>query len=168
MREQSATCFDTPTLSQKLALIPGWTVDIVIQAPVQPVWDIVSDFDAYRHWNPFVLKASAEFRVGGKIHFLEDLERFGQHWLNAKFLSIDAPNSFVWQGYFGASFLFAVRHSFIFEAINEHETHFTQVHENSGLLIPYLALRGVYYVSRQGYINYNQALKERCESPRSR
>lgn len=154
---------DSPTLLQSLALMPGWTTEVVIQASAQQVWAIASDFAAYSSWNPFVVEARAEFKVGGTIQFLENLEQFGQHWLSAKFLSIDPPHAFTWQGHFKAPFLFTVRHSFIFEAIRERETRFIQTHENSGLLVPYLALRGVYRVSQQGYVNYNQALKERCE-----
>jgi hypothetical protein len=141
----------------------GWTTEVVIHAPQNLVWEQVTNFEAYSDWNPFVIKAHANFQVGATIRFLEDLKQFGQHWLNAQFLSIDSPYTFVWQGHFGATFFFTVRHSFIFEAVGEYQTRFTQVHENSGLLIPYLAWRGIYHVSHQGYLNYNQALKERCE-----
>ena len=76
----------------------------------------VTRFESYSEWNPFVLEAHTEFNVGANIHFLEDLKKFGQHWIDAKFMTIEPPNFFVWHGYFGALFLFAVRHSsFIFE-----------------------------------------------------
>lgn len=158
---QSST---TPSIQQKMSLIKGWTTEVVIDVPRQLVWDQVTDFEAYSDWNPFVLEAHADFQVGATIRFLEDLKQFGQHWIDAQFLSIDPPNSFVWQGHFGAPFLFTVCHSFLFEAVSEHQTRFIQSHENSGLLIPYLAWRGIYYVSYQGYLNYDQSLKERCES----
>ncbi|MGB3693102.1 MAG: SRPBCC domain-containing protein [Spirulinaceae cyanobacterium] len=147
----------------RMSLMKGWKTEIVINAPQQLVWEQVTDFAAYSDWNPFVLKIHGKFQVGETICFLENLKQFGQHWLNADLLTIDRPNSFVWQGHFGAKFLFAVCHSFIFEAISKQQTRFMQIHENSGLLIPYLAWRGVYCVSYQGYLNYNQALKERCE-----
>ncbi len=150
-------------ISQRISLMKGWKTQIIIDAPQQLVWEQVTDFAAYSDWNPFVIEACGKFQVGGKIHFLENLKQFGQHWLNANFLAIDRPNSFIWQGHFGATFLFTVCHSFIFEAISEQQTRFIQIHENSGLLISYLAWRGVYCVSYQGYLDYNQALKERCE-----
>ncbi|WP_293095375.1 SRPBCC domain-containing protein [Moorena sp. SIOASIH] len=153
-----------PGIRQRMSLMPGWTTEIVICAPQKFVWEQVTDFEAYSDWNPFVLQAYAQFEAEGTICFKENLKQFGQHWIKAQFLSIDLPNSFVWQGHFGTPFLFSVRHSFMFESINEHQTRFTQVHKNSGLLIPYLAWRGVYCISYQGYLNYNQALKERCES----
>jgi hypothetical protein len=151
-------------LKQKLSLMPGWAVETLIDAPQDSVWQQVTDFASYSAWNPFVLEATATFEVGKTIRFLEDLQQFGQHWINAQFVSIDPPHSFVWQGHIGAPFLFTVRHTFTVDAIGDRQTRFTQRHENSGLLIPYLALRGVYVVSHQGYLAFNQALKERCEA----
>lgn len=142
----------------------GWTAEVLIGAPQQLVWEQMTDFKDYPQWNPFVREAHAEFAIGKKIRFLEDMKQFGQHWLEAKFLLIEPHQRIVWKGHFGAPFLFAVRHSFIFEAVSKHQTRFTQIHENSGWLIPYLAWRGVYCASYQGYLDYNQALKERCES----
>ncbi|MEO0408248.1 MAG: SRPBCC domain-containing protein [Cyanobacteria bacterium P01_A01_bin.135] len=150
------------SLRQRLTLMPGWTTEIVIPAPQQAVWDQVTDFAAYPKWNPFVLEAIAQFEVGKSIRFLEDLKQFGQHWLTAEFLAIDPPHSFVWQGHFAAPALFTVRHTFLFETINDHQTRFRQVHENSGLLVPFLALRGVYVVTQQGYLDSDQALKACC------
>ncbi|MGD1937818.1 MAG: SRPBCC domain-containing protein [Cyanophyceae cyanobacterium] len=155
---------DAPSIQQRMSLIKGWKTEVIIHAPQELVWNQVTDFEAYSQWNPFVIEAHAEFKVGAKIRFLEDLKRFGQHWISAQFLSIDPPNSFVWQGHFAAPFLFTVRHPFLLEAMGDRQTRFTQIHENSGLLIPYLAWRGIYCVSHQGYLHYNQALKERCES----
>jgi hypothetical protein len=153
-----------PSVQQRMSLMKGWATEIVINAPRQLVWEQVIGFEAYSNWNPFLLEATAKFEIGGRIHFLEDLKQFGKHWIDAQFLSIDSPTSFVWQGYVLAPFLFTVRRHFIFEVVSSHQTRFIQRHENSGLLIPYLALQGVYFVSYQGYLDYNQALKERCES----
>lgn len=159
-----AQVVNAPSIQQRMSLIKGWTTEVIIHAPQQLVWEQVTHFENYSEWNPFVLEAHAEFKVDTTIRFLEDLKQFGQHWINARFLSINPPHAFVWQGHVGAPFLFSVRHSFLFEAISENQTRFIQGHENFGLLIPYLAWRGIYWVSYQGYLDYNQALKARCES----
>ncbi|MGD1939904.1 MAG: SRPBCC domain-containing protein [Leptolyngbyaceae cyanobacterium] len=153
-----------PSRQQRLALMKGWTTEVVIQAPPSVVWEQVTDFAAYSDWNPFVLAATAQFEVGQSIRFLEDLKQFGQHWITAKFLAIDPPHSFVWQGHFAAPFLFTVCHTFELAAIADGQTQFRQIHQNSGLLVPWLAWRGIYWVSHQGYLDFDQALKARCES----
>lgn len=152
-----------PSLQQRMALMNGWTTEVVIEAPRQRVWEQVTRFEAYPEWNPFVLEAHAQFAVGKSIQFLEDLSQFGQHWITAQFLEIESPRCFVWQGHFAAPILFTVRHTFKFEAIDDRHSRFSQIHENSGLLIPFLAWRGIYCVSRQGYLDFDQALKARCE-----
>ena len=153
-----------PSLQQRLALMKGWTTEIVIPASQPVVWEQVTNFATYSDWNPFVIKASAQFEVGKTIQFLEDLKQFGQHWITAEFLAITPPHTFVWQGHFAAPFLFTVRHTFVLEAIADQQTRFRQIHQNSGLLVPWLAWRGIYWVSHQGYLDFDQALKARCES----
>jgi hypothetical protein len=149
------------------SLLKGWVTDIIINAPKQFVWDKLIDFEAYKNWNPFILQASAEFKVGAEIRFLEDLQEFGRHWITAKFLSIQEPDEFVWQGSVIAGFLFNVRHGFQLESIDEKQTRFIHSHKHTGLLIPYLAYRGVFQRSKQGYILYNEALKKLCEDTHS-
>ena len=150
-------------VSNHKSLLQGWVTEIFINAPKQFVWNKLVDFESYKDWNPFILEARAEFKVGSKIHFLEDLQEFGQHWITAKFLLIQEPDEFVWQGNVFASFLFKVRHGFKLESINEKQTHFIHSHHHTGLLIPYLAHRGVFQRSREQYIQYNEALKKFCE-----
>lgn len=152
-----------PTLPPRLVLMPGWTTEVVINAPRSQVWQQATHFDAYSEWNPFVIEAHADFAVGKTIRFLEDLKQFGQHWITAEFLAIEPPQSFVWRGHFAAPYLFTVCHYFELEALSETQTRFRQIHKNSGLLIPLLALCGVYGVSHQGYLDFDQALKTHCE-----
>lgn len=152
------------SLQEKMALMKGWSTSVEIEAPQQTVWNKVTDFTSYSKWNPFVVEAHAQFEIGEAVQFLEDLKQFGKHWITAEFLEIDPYHSFIWKGHFAAPFLFTVRHSFVFEAIDQNLTRFSQIHENSGLLIPFLALRGVYCVTHQGYLNFDQALKGQCEA----
>lgn len=145
------------------SLLEGWVTEILINAPKQFIWDKLVDFESYKDWNPFILEARAEFKVGSKIHFLEDLQEFGQHWITAKFVLIQEPDEFVWQGNVFAGFLFKVRHGFKLESINAKQTRFIHSHRHTGLLLPYLDYRGVFQRSREQYIQYNEALKKRCE-----
>ncbi|NEQ42932.1 MAG: SRPBCC domain-containing protein [Leptolyngbya sp. SIOISBB] len=154
----------TTVWRQRLALMPGWSTEIVIDAPRSHVWEQVTNFRAYADWNPFVIEAQADFEIGKTIRFLEDLKQFEQHWIEATFLTIEPPHSFAWQGHFAAPYLFTVRHRFELTALGEHQTRFRQTHQNSGLLVPFLALQGIYSVSHQGYLDFDQALKTRCET----
>ncbi|MEL6441336.1 MAG: SRPBCC domain-containing protein [Cyanobacteria bacterium J06621_8] len=151
-------------LQAKLSLMPGWTTDIVINAPSETVWQQVTYFASNQAWNPLVLQAQGDLKVGGESSLHEDLAKFAEYWLRARFLNVNSPQSFVWEGHWLAPFLFKVRQKFTFEAISKDQTRLTLQHKHSGLFVPYLALRGVYSVSHKGHLNFNQALKEYCES----
>jgi hypothetical protein len=72
-----------------------------------------------------MLEAHATLKVGSKIQFLEDLQDFGQHWITARFLTIEAPEMLVRQGHIYAPFLFNVHHSFKLETISAAKTQLT-------------------------------------------
>jgi hypothetical protein len=40
--------------------------EIIINAPKPFLWDKLVDFESYKDWNPFILEARAEFKVGSK------------------------------------------------------------------------------------------------------
>ncbi len=41
--------------------------DIVIEASPARVWEIVSDFDAYPEWNPFIRRIGGRMSVGSTL-----------------------------------------------------------------------------------------------------
>ncbi|MEO1093318.1 MAG: SRPBCC domain-containing protein [Cyanobacteria bacterium J06638_28] len=117
-----------PSLRRRLALMPGWSTEVVINATSERVWEQVTYFEGYSEWNSFVIEAQAEFAIGKQIGFLEDLKQFGQHWITAEFLEINLQSSFVWQGCFLAPDFFTVRHYFEIRALSERQTQFRQIH----------------------------------------
>ncbi|WP_110208147.1 SRPBCC domain-containing protein [Nocardioides daejeonensis] len=45
----------------------GHDHEIEIDAPAATVWQVLTDFDAYREWNPFATSVRCDFRPGGAI-----------------------------------------------------------------------------------------------------
>ena len=41
--------------------------EIEINAPANVVWDIITDFDNYPEWNPFIMEISGNQIVGKQI-----------------------------------------------------------------------------------------------------
>lgn len=58
-------CKDSNGFPRKYAIYR----EIVINAPVEKVWEIIVDLKRYGNWNPFMPKLSAGFKVGEKIKF---------------------------------------------------------------------------------------------------
>jgi uncharacterized protein YndB with AHSA1/START domain len=50
---------DTPSKSE--------SVERMIDAPPEVVWDALAEIDAYREWNPYVTEASGDVRVGAEL-----------------------------------------------------------------------------------------------------
>jgi uncharacterized protein YndB with AHSA1/START domain len=40
---------------------------VIFEAPIERVWDAITDFDNYGKWNEFCPKVKSDFRVGGGI-----------------------------------------------------------------------------------------------------
>ena len=43
------------------------TTEIIINAPREKVWEILTDFDNYKNWNPFVIKSTGKAVVGTRL-----------------------------------------------------------------------------------------------------
>ncbi len=41
--------------------------EIIIEAPVNYVWQVLSDFAKYKDWNPFILSVTGNLIVGEKL-----------------------------------------------------------------------------------------------------
>ncbi len=47
--------------------------EIVINAPIEQVWSIITDLNRYKVWNPFMPKLKSDFKIGGKLKFVVKL-----------------------------------------------------------------------------------------------
>ena len=48
---------------------PAETVEseVTVNAPVETVWQVVTDVEGYERWNPFVTSAAGDLRLGGEL-----------------------------------------------------------------------------------------------------
>ncbi len=65
-----------------------FTIDrtLEIDAPVDVVWNVLTDFSRYGEWNPFVPEAKCDLRPGGAIEMqvkLRDKPQFQREWVNS-------------------------------------------------------------------------------------
>ncbi|HEY0975505.1 MAG TPA: SRPBCC domain-containing protein [Solimonas sp.] len=68
-----------------------FTIDrtLEIDAPVETVWAVLTDFSRYGEWNPFVPEARCELRPGGALEMQVKLRgeqgksQFQREWVNA-------------------------------------------------------------------------------------
>jgi uncharacterized protein YndB with AHSA1/START domain len=67
-----------------------------IDAPPAVVWDVLTNIDAYREWNPWLIEARGEAVPGGGVLarvVLDGKERRADH----RVLHVDPPHRFCWR-----------------------------------------------------------------------
>ncbi|MGQ3012166.1 MAG: SRPBCC family protein [Flavobacteriales bacterium] len=130
---------------------------IHIDASPEKVWQILSDFDRYPEWNPFVKKISGRPEVGKTIQI--QLPGMG---FRPQVIVFEPVREFRWKGKLLFTGLFDGEHYFILEENPDGSTTFIHGEKFSGILLPLLA-KSLDGDTKNGFEAMNQALKTRCE-----
>lgn len=135
---------------------------IVINASPEKVWAVLTNFDKYPEWNPFIKSIKGSVKVGSKIIArLEPPEAKGMTF-KPKVLAFDSQKEFRWMGHLLFPGLFDGEHKF--ELIDNHDgtTTFIQSEKFKGILVP-LFKKMLDTNTVNGFNLMNQKLKELSE-----
>ena len=137
--------------------------EIEIDAPADRVWRVLTEFDAYPDWNPFLRRASGEVKEGARLEVY--MQPSGGRGMTFRPTVIRAePNrEFRWLGHLGVSGLFDGEHSFTIEPLEGDRVRFVQSERFTGVLVPLMLLM-IEKDTKRGFEEMNQALKERAEA----
>ena len=137
--------------------------EIEINSASEKVWRVLTDFAAYRKWNPFVRIVEGEVSVGARLQVY--IEPFGGNgMLFSPTVLVAEPNRELrWLGHLWLPGLFDGEHSFSIEQLGDGHVRFIQRERFKGLLLPFLS-KMVDGDTRRGFEEMNQALKLRAES----
>ena len=130
--------------------------EIVIDAPADAVWSVLTDFPSHARWDPFLTKIEGDAAVGRrlKVQFRNGMT------FRPKVTEVQPSRTLEWQGKLFTGGLFDGRHRF--ELIPEGTTtRLVQSETFSGLLVP--LLRKTIAETEQNFAALNVALKERVE-----
>lgn len=134
----------------------------IINAPADRVWAIVADLRSYPQWNPFIVGASGQVRVGGRLNVTIVAPSMKPVHFRPRILNYQPGRLIRWKGSLWIGGLFDGRHALVVEPINDSLTRFTSHEEVTGILVPFLgkAMRA----SQQGFEEMCKALKARAEA----
>lgn len=136
-----------------------------INAPVEKVWEIFSDFSAYESWNPFIrsLEVKGTPQTGDRIRV--QLTPPGQRGMTftPKVIGFRRCHSLEWVGKLYVPGLFDGRHRFELTAHPDGTTTFVQTETFRGILVPFLK-RMLNGPTREGFCRMNEALRNRAET----
>lgn len=135
---------------------------IIINAAVGQVWKILTNFEAYSEWNPFIHsegKAVEGTRLKNTMH----LEGQKPQVFKPRILEVKENAILRWEGNLFFKGLFDGEHYFKLKAINANQTELTHGENFRGILVGPI-MRMIKDATQKGFETMNQALKKRTEN----
>jgi len=136
--------------------------ETVIKAKTEEVWAVLTDFDNYQKWNPFIKLIKGQMVVGNRITVR--LEPPGSSGMNIrpKVLAFVVNKEFRWIGHLLIPGLFDGDHRFELVDNKNGTTTFKQSEKFKGLLIP-LFKKMLDINTTNGFRQMNEKLKNIVE-----
>jgi len=136
---------------------------ITINATPAVAWNILTDFDAYPEWNPFIPEFGTKPAPGER--FSVTIQQPGSKPMTFKprCLKMDENREFRWLGHLLFKGLFDGEHIFELEPLANGGTKLVHRERFTGILVP-LLWKQLDTKARQGFEMMNEKLKERAES----
>jgi hypothetical protein len=137
--------------------------EIEIEASAERVWEILTDFDAFPTWNPFIRSLRGTLEPGGRLEAVLQPGDSRPMTFRPTLLVADEARELRWLGRVLAPGLFDGEHRFAIEPIGEGRVRFVQSERFGGLLLP--LMRGsLERDAMRGFEEMNAALKVRAEA----
>ena len=138
------------------------TTAIEIYAPPERVWQVLTDFPSYPDWNPFIVDARGEARVGQRLK-ITIKSGDGSTVFRPTVLTANPGHELRWVGHYVVPGIFDGEHRFMLEPDGPNNTVLTQSESFDGLLVVPLWEK-IGAPTSKGFRQMNQALKERAEA----
>ncbi len=136
--------------------------EIEINAPPSRIWQILTDFEKYPTWNPFIKKITGIPRTNEKLEVHMPDPRGGTMIFTPTVLVAERGRELRWLGKSEGD-VFNGEHRFLLEPIENNKMHFTQSEKFTGSMVA--SLEGWLDTAvNQNFEEMNRALKQRAEN----
>jgi hypothetical protein len=139
------------------------STECLINAPIDIVWKILTNFEDYKNWNPFIVDISGELQQGNQIKVTIQNDRSSKMSFNPVILENQENKELKWRGKLIIKGLFDGEHQFLLEQISSHQTKLIHSEDFSGILVR-LFLKSLQSNTQYGFEQMNQALKQKSEA----
>jgi hypothetical protein len=140
--------------------------EIEIEAPAERVWQLLTDFNNFSNWNPFIRRIQGVAKPGQQLEVYIQPSGTKGMTFRPTVLKADPNCQLRWLGHFFIPGLFDGDHCFAIERLNENRVRFIQRESFTGLLVPFLAQQ-LDRDTKRGFEAMNRALKEQAEQNQS-
>ena len=136
--------------------------EILIHATPEKVWVVLTDFDNYKNWNPFIQSITGEVAVGNTITARLEPPGARGMTIRPKVLAFTPNKELRWLGHLLVPGLFDGEHSFELIDKGNGTTTFRETEKFTGILIPFFE-NMLDNNTTNGFNLMNQKLKESAE-----
>lgn len=148
---------------------PVFTIEheIEIDAPLQDVWDVLTAFDTYGEWNPYVLRLEGDLEPGQPFA----LQITQANWakpltLHPTLVALDPTRGLAWHGTAVVTGFLETDHSLRLEAIDANRTRLRHAEEFRGWLAYRMNHEKHHQHTRTAFRAMNEALAARVVATR--
>lgn len=136
---------------------------VEIDASSEVVWQILTDFDQFIDWNPFIRSIRGEPKKGARLQ--AQIQPSGGNAMTFRpiVLIAEPERELRWLGRFLFPGVFDGEHCFRIEVLNDRRVRVIHSEVFSGVLVPLLWRTFLDQRTRQGFEAMNRALKNRAE-----
>lgn len=135
---------------------------ILIKSSPDKVWAILTDFEKYPNWNPFIVYVAGELREGRKLKIRIHPPDLKPSAFSPKVLIVDRVKRIVWQGRLLLPRVFDGKHMFELIDNGNGTTTFVQREIFRGILVG-LFKKKLNTNTKKGFEEMNKKLKELAE-----
>jgi hypothetical protein len=136
--------------------------EIVIKATPASVWNVLTDFDRYPEWNPFITSLKGAPVVGAKLIARMEPPNGSAITFRPNVLVATTNKEFRWLGHLLFPGLFDGEHIFELYENTDGTTTFVQRERFTGILVPLFA-KMLDTKTRAGFEAMNKKLRQRVE-----
>lgn len=134
---------------------------IEINAPPERVWEMLTDFDAYPEWNPFIQRIAGDLRERAQLEVHIAPPGGRGMTFRPTVTRAEPGRELRWLGRLLLPRLFDGEHTLRIELLDGNRSRFVQEERFRGLLVPVFA--GALEKTEKGFDQMNAALKARAE-----
>ncbi|MDD2793092.1 MAG: SRPBCC domain-containing protein [Sediminibacterium sp.] len=136
--------------------------EIIIDSSKEKLWELLTNFNEYPHWNPFIRSIEGELKQGARL--TNRLQTRDKIMVFKPIVQEVIPfHAFSWMGSLWIKGLFDGRHYFSIEEIAPNQVKLIHGEDFSGILSTAI-LKKIGDATRNNFVVMNQALKQLAES----
>jgi hypothetical protein len=136
--------------------------DIIIDAPAEKVWSILTDFESFDDWNPFIQVKKGKLETGAQLEVLLQLPGRKAITMKPTVVKVEPVREFRWSGSMWVKGIFDWEHAFRIEELDENRSRLIQCERFKGVIAP-LILHIIGEDVQKGFESMNLSLKKESE-----